>query len=116
MEIFAPAKASKCDILLGSAKKGKFQQYVFKTDKGKPVQVYTRYDRNGEIKDVITDYSRDNGVLNITRRTISNGENTNEYVSILPQQTATGEIVFSKSFMNSTKDGEKGGLELLRKG
>ncbi len=116
LEILAPAKAVKYDVLTGSGKKGEFQQYIFRSKKDKPVQILTKYDNNGEVKYVVTDYTRKNGVLDITRRTTVNGDVTTQYASILPQQMPDGEIIFSKSFMTSSPKGDKGGLELLQKG
>ena len=43
LEIFAPVKAVKYDMLIGTGKKGHYQQYVFKGQNGKPIQTFTRY-------------------------------------------------------------------------
>lgn len=115
LEICAPARACTYDVLTGIGKKGHYQQYIFRSEKGKAVQIYTRYNKDGAVKDVVTDYGRVNRVFDIARKTSVNGNTESQYyASILPTQIETGEILFDKSFMEITEQGEFGGLEFLR--
>lgn len=117
-DIIIPQNAQKYDFSKGTGKKGDYVQYVFKDTDGKPVQHLTRYSLpDGAVKDVITDFERNNSVFNVIRKILINGKNkAAQYSSFLPQQTPSGEFVVSKSFMSSAKNSDKGGLELLRIG
>ena len=115
--ISAPSNASSYDLLRGTGKKGAFEQYIFRTDGQKqPVQIYTRYENDGKIKDVVTDFSISDNLFNYDRTILSDGVKETQHVSILGQQLPSGGIVFTKAFLNMASNGDRAGMEVLRHG
>ena len=119
VSVSVPRNALSYDFFSGTGKKGDFQSFLFKNKNGKAIQHYTRYfAEDGSVKNVVTDFQRENGILNILRKTIGVCKSKTEFVSFLRQYNPFNaeEIIWNKSFIVNSPSGDRGGIELLRKG
>ena len=120
LAVTAPKGADSYTYIGGTGKKGNFEHFSFRNAAGKAVRNFTRYtSQNGEIKDVTTDYETNHKYhLNAVRKIIKNGKETVEYISIMVpiQQNNPKQNIFSKSFMISDENGQRGGFEGMRMG
>ncbi|MBR2429928.1 hypothetical protein IKB17_00495 [bacterium] len=114
LEILAPAKAFKYDIISGNGKKGLFEQFVFKNKNNKIIQIFTRYLNQGSLKDVISDFSQKDWIFDVTTRTIENEDVKTKYTSLIPVIFPNKKAIFQKSFMEMSKNGDRGGIEILQ--
>lgn len=132
LSVVAPTNASTYDLIDGIGQKGKFSLYSFKDKDGNTIQHYTRYlEDDGKITDVVTDFDNSIGSYNVTRKIVDAGHlkpdgsielkdtvKEVQYSSIIPQINPKDntQLLYTKSYMTMSPNGDFGGLELLQKG